>query len=162
VLNFENSNSFAELPYNEIGYNYTVSFNLLPAANNAPNAILFQSNHAIVKLHQGTTTNLGFSHEGKDYDFGIEIPKNKWSNIVITGDNNSTTLYLDGALIKKLTREKIRINDKNDSIWIMKTLFFPLKTIGDRNNSFIGKIKDLKVFNQILPVTRIEAIKNEL
>ena len=40
----------------------------------------------------------------------------------------------------------------------MQTLFFPLKTIGDSNNSFIGVIKNLKVFNQILTETQIKAI----
>jgi len=161
-LHFENSNSYAELPVNEIGYNYTVSFSLFPATKNTADAILFQSNHAVVKLQQGSTSYIGFSREGKHYDFGTEIPKGKWSSIAITGDNNSTTLYLNGKLVKKLSREKIRINDKNDSIWIMKTLFFPLKTIGDKSNSFIGKIKDLKVYNQMLTPAQIEAIKNEL
>jgi len=161
-LYFKNRNSYAELPVNEIGYNYTVSFSLFPAANNTADAILFQSNHAVVKLQQGNTSYIGFSREGKHYDFGIEIPKNEWSSVAITGDNNSTSLYLNGKLVKKLSREKIRINDKNDSIWIMKTLFFPLKIIGDKNNSFTGKIKNLKVFNQMLTPAQIEAIKKEL
>lgn len=161
VLSLKNSDSYVKLPFNEIGYNYTVSFKINPSKNNAANAVLFQSNHATVKLKQGNTSNLGFSHEGKDYDFGIAIPENKWSTISITGDNNSTTLYLNGELVKKLTREKIPTGYKNDSIWIMKTLFFPLNTIGDSSNSFIGKIKDLKVFNQILSETQIQAIKEE-
>ena len=131
VLNFKQKDSYAKLPYNEIGYNYTVSFKINPSENNAANAVLFQSKHATVKLKQGNTSNLGFSHEGKDYDFGIAIPENKWTTIAITGDNNSTTLYLNGELVKKLTREKIPTGHKNDSIWVMKTLFFPLNTIGD-------------------------------
>jgi len=161
VLDFKKTKSYVNLPYHEIGYNYTVSFKLNPSENNAANAILFQSNHATLKLKQGNTSNLGFSHEGKDYDFGVVIPQNVWSNIAITGDNNSTTLYLNGELIKKLTREKVPTGYKNDSIWIMKTLFFPLQTIGDSNNSFIGKMKDLKVFNKILSASQILAIKNE-
>lgn len=160
-LYFENSNSYAELPVNEIGYNYTVSFSLFPSANNVADAILFQSNHAVVKLQQGNTSFIGFSREGKHYNFGTEIPKDNWSNIAITGDNNSTSLYLNGKLVKQLSREKIQVNEKNDSIWIMKTLFFPLKTIGDKSISFIGKIKDLKVFNQMLTPAQIAAIKPE-
>jgi len=150
VLNFKNSHSFIELPYNEIGYNYTVSFSIMPSANNSANAIIFQSNHAIVKLKQGNTGNLGFSHEGKDYDFGISIPDSEWSNIIISGDNNATTLYLNNKLIKKLSREQISLGYKDEKIWVMKTLFFPLKIMGDSANSFIGKMKDLKVFNVLL------------
>lgn len=161
VLNHKQKDSYVKLPYEEIGYNYTVSFAINPLENNAANAVLFHSKHATVKLKQGNTSNLGFSHEGKDYDFGISIPENKWTNIAITGDNNSTTLYLNGQLAKKLSREKIPTGHKNDSIWIMKTLFFPLNTIGDGQNSFIGKMKDLKVFNTILSDAQIQAIKEE-
>jgi hexosaminidase len=159
ALNFKGNNSYVKLPYSEIGYNYTVCFTINPSENNTANSVLFQSDHAVVKLKQGSTSNLGFSHEGMDYDFGIAIPENKWSTIAISGDNNSTTLYLNGKLVKKLTREKIPTGYKNDSIWVMKTLFFPLDTIGDSKNSFIGKMKDLKVFNQILSETQIQAIK---
>ena len=161
VLNLKDSDSYVKLPYNEIGYNYTVSFKINPSEKNAANAVLFQSNHAIVKLKQGNTSNLGFSREGTDYDFGVAIPENKWTTIAITGDNNSTRLYLNGELAKKLTREKIPTGYKNDSIWVMKTLFFPLNKIGDSSNSFIGKMKDLKVFNQILSDTQIKAINEE-
>lgn len=161
VLSLKNSKSDVKLPYNEIGYDYTVSFKINPSQNNAANAVLFESNHAIVKLKQGNTSNLGFSHEGKDYDFGVAIPENIWTSIAISGDNNSTTLYINGELVKKLTREKIPTGYKKDSIWVMKTLFFPLDKIGGGNNSFIGKIKDLKVFNQILSAIQIQAIKEE-
>jgi hexosaminidase len=162
VMNLKNKDSYVKLPYPEIGYNYTVSFKINPSENNAPNAVLFQSNHATVKLKQGQTANLGFSHEGKDYDFGVAIPENKWTSVVISGDNNSTTLYLNGELVKKLSREEIPTGFKKDSIWIMKTLFFPLDTIGDGNNSFIGKMKDLKVFNQLLSTEQIQALKEDV
>lgn len=161
VLNFKNKDSQVKLPYPEIGYNYTVAFKINPSENNTANSVIFQSNHATVKLKQGNTPYLGFSHEGKDYDFGVAIPEKKWSTITITGDNNSTTLYLNGKLAKKLKRERIATGNKTDSIYIMKTLFFPLDKIGDSKNSFVGKMKDLKVFNKILSDVQIQAIKEE-
>ena len=160
VLSFKTT-SQVKLPYKEIGYNYTVIFKINPSENNADNAIIFQSNHATVKLKQGNTSNFGFSHEGKDYDFGVSIPEKKWSTIAVSGDNNATTFYLNGKLVKKLERERFSTGYKTDSIWIMKTLFFPLDKIGDSKNSFIGKMKDLKVFNQILSEVQIQAIKEE-
>ena len=161
ILNFKSNSSQAKLPYQEIGYNYTVIFKINPSENNADDAVIFQSNHASVKLKQGKTSYFGFSHEGKDYDFGVAIPEKEWSTIAVSGDNNSTTLYLNGKLVKKLEREKIPTGNKTDSIWIMKTLFFPLDQIGDSKNSFTGKMKDLKVFNQILSEVQIQAIKEE-
>lgn len=161
VLDVKSKNSYVNLPYNEIGYNYTVSFSINPSASNAANAIIFQSDNAVVKLNQGNTTHLGFSHEKTDYDFGVTLPQNVWSNIVITGDNNSTTLYRDGELVKKLTRIRIPKGNNKDSTWLMQTLFFPLKKIGDNGNSFVGLLKNLKVFNQVLTATQILAMKKE-
>jgi len=60
--------------------------------------------------------------------------------------------------VKKLSREKVPTGFEKDSIWMMKTLFFPLKTIGDGKNSFVGKMKNLKVFNRILTSEHIKAI----
>lgn len=161
VLSLNKKNSLATLPLEEIGYNYTVNFRINPSENNAANAVLFQSRHATVKLKQGTTSNLGFSHEGKNYDFGVMIPAKVWSNITITGDNNSTALYMNGKLEKRLSREKVPTGNKTDSIWVMKTLFFPLQTIGDSKNSFVGKMKDLKVFNRILSAEQIRILSKE-
>lgn len=161
VLSFNSSNSEVKLPLTEIGYNYTVSFKLNPAINNSANAVLFQSKHATVKFRQGNTDNFGFSREGKDYDFGVAIPKKAWSTVTVTGDNNSTTLYLDGKLMKKLTREKVPTGYKNDSIWEMRTLVFPLQTIGNRQNAYKGKIKSLKVFNKILTPEQISKLNKD-
>jgi len=158
VLQLNKKDRYLTLPYNEIGYDYTVSFMINPTENNAADAVIFQSNHAAVKLKQGDTPYIGFTHEGKSYNFGIHIAEKVWSHIVITGNNNSTTLYLNGQLVKKLSREKVPTGFEKDSIWMMKTLFFPLKTIGDGKNSFVGKMKNLKVFNRILTSEHIKAI----
>lgn len=155
VLSLNASNSEVKLPMTEIGYNYTVSFMLNPAVNNSPNAVLFQSKHATVKFRQGDTDCLGFSREGKDYSFGVAVPNKEWSTVTITGDNNSTTLYFDGKLMKKLTRAKVPTGNKTDSIWEMRTLVFPLQTIGSKQNAYKGKIKNLKVFNKILTASEI-------
>lgn len=158
VMELKSSTSEVKLPVTEIGYNYTVSFMLNPAKNNMPNAVLFQSKHAIVKLRQGTTDFIGFSREGKDYHFGVALPANQWSTVTITGDNNSTILYLNGKLAKKLNREKVPTGYKTDSIWEMRTLVFPLQNIGSKINAYKGKIKNLKVFNKILTPTQISKI----
>lgn len=156
AMQFKSIDSEVRMPYAEIGYDYTVSFMLNPAVHNSPDAVLFQSKHATVKLRQGTSDYFGFSHEGKNYDFGVVIPENSWSTVTVTGDNNSTTLYLNGQFMKTLTRTKVPTGYKTDSIWEMRTLVFPLQTIGNKHNAFKGKIKNLKVFNKILTTSQIE------
>lgn len=160
VLQLKSNKSTVTLPIEEIGYNYTVNFKINPTENNANNAVIFQSEHASFKLKQNNTNFIGFSREGKDYDFGISVTPNRWTTVTVTGDNNSTSLYLDGKLAKKLTREQITIGENKEKIWVMKTLFFPLRTIGDKENAFVGKMKDLKVFNHILSDQQIEDLNN--
>ena len=44
-------NTRAELPVPEIGYNYTVRFDLCPSAGNEADAVLFKSPNAVVSLN---------------------------------------------------------------------------------------------------------------
>ncbi|WP_183557897.1 family 20 glycosylhydrolase [Mucilaginibacter sp. SP1R1] len=155
ALLFSGRNSFAKLPYCEIGYNYTVSFWINPGANNADNAIVFKSPNAVVKLKQGSTGKLGFSREGYDFDFDFAVPENTWTHIIVTGTNKGTSLYVNGKLQKKLYDNWIQFTDKDKTkMRKVETLFFPLQTIG----GFNGKIDNLKIWSKVLSDQEIDAI----
>lgn len=155
ALYFSGKESFATLPYQEIGYDYTVSFWINPDANNSPGTVLFRSENAVVKLKQGKTGNLGFSREGYNYDFGYTIPENTWTHIGITGTNKGTSLYVNGELQKKLADDWIQFADKKKTkMRKSETLFFPLKTIG----GFHGKLDELQVWNKILSENEIQQL----
>ncbi|RPE14277.1 hypothetical protein EGT74_00040 [Chitinophaga lutea] len=146
-LHFNGGRSFVQMPVPEIGYGYTVSFSIKPAAGNIPNAVLFRSPHAVVKLRQQQTGKIGFSREGYDYAFDYVVPENKWTQLAISGDHKGTRLYADGKLVQSLQGKKIGIAGKKDSMLIVQTLFFPLQYIGDTTHAFKGAIKDLQVWN---------------
>ncbi len=145
-----NKQSLVELPVQGIGYDYTVSFNINPEAGNSENAILFSSSDANVKLCQQHTGKIGFSREGYDYFFNYKVPENTWTNIVITGNNVGTSLYVNGVLIERLEGAMQEFNGSKDKIAKVQTLFFPLRFIGDGINTFKGYIDNIKVFNRIL------------
>jgi hexosaminidase len=156
ALSFSGNNSFAKLPYKEIGYNYTVSFWINPSNNNENGAIVFKSPNAALKLKQGNTGELGFSREGYDFDFDYIVPENTWTHIVIAGTNKGTSLYVNGALQKKLYGDFIQFTDKDKTKMIkMETLFFPLQMVG----GFNGKIDELKIWNKVLSDNEIERLK---
>ena len=156
ALSFSGKNSFAKLPYKEIGYDYTVSFWINPSDNNANGAIIFKSPNAALKLKQGNTGKLGFSREGYDFDFDYAVPQNTWTHIVIAGTNKGTSLYVNGALQKKLYGDFIQFTDKDKTKMIkMETLFFPLQRIG----GFNGKIDELQIWNKVLSDSEIERLK---
>jgi hexosaminidase len=156
ALSFSGENSYASLPYTEIGYNYTVSFWVNPAGNNADNAMLFKSPNAIVKLKQHGTGKLGFSREGYDIDFGYALPENSWTHVVITGTNKGTSLYINGKLEKKLYDNWIVFTDKDKTkMRKSETLFFPLQTVG----GFKGKLDELQIWNKVLSEEEISSLK---
>lgn len=148
-LHFNGGRSFMQMPVPEIGYGYTVSFSIKPAAGNAPNAVLFSSPNAVVKLKQQQTGKIGFSREGYDYAFDYVVPENKWTQLAISGDHKGTRLYADGKLVQSLQGKKVGFAGTKDSMLIVQTLFFPLQYIGDTAHAFKGAIKDLKVWNSV-------------
>lgn len=156
ALSFSGKDSYARLPYTEIGYNYTVSFWVNPAHNNADNAILFKSPNAVVKLKQASTGKLGFSREGYDMDFGYALPENTWTHLVITGTNKGTSLYINGKLEKRLSDNWIVFTDKDKTkMRKSETLFFPLQTVG----GFNGKLDELQIWNRVLAEEEILTLK---
>ncbi len=157
ALQLKGGNSFMQTPFIGIGYGYTISFFIFPSANNADDAVLFSSKDAVVKLKQQSTGKLGFSREGYHYTFDYMVPEMQWSHIVITGDNKGTSLYVNGRLKERLAGAK-RIFANGKQTAKVQTLFFPLQFIGDKKNACKGYIKQVKVFNCILPDDKIQTL----
>ncbi|MGM9477814.1 family 20 glycosylhydrolase [Pedobacter sp. GSP4] len=156
ALSFSGKNSYAKLPYTEIGYNYTVSFWVNPAEHNLEDAVLFKSPNAIVKLKQKSTGKLGFSRDGYDMDFDYTLPENSWTHVVITGTNKGTSLYINGKPEKRLYDNWIVFTDKDKTkMRKSETLFFPLQTVG----GFKGKLDELQIWNRVLSDEEILALK---
>jgi len=156
ALQFKLKNSFASLPYKEIGYDYSVSFWIDPDSSNPDNAIIFSSVNSVVKLKQKNTGQLGFSRDGYDFDFGYALPENTWTHIIITGTNKGTSLYVNGKLQKKLSDDWLQFSDKdNTKMHKVETLFFPLQKIG----GFNGKLDELRIWDRVLSDQEISQIK---
>ncbi len=131
-------------PIEEIGYDYSVEFDI-EGAPEEKGTILFSSPSATVWLSDPITGTMGFSREDKLYQFRHDIRPGEKSHILITGDNNSTQLYVDGKLIDNLTRRTITYsNDKKMAE--VRTLVFPLAKAGDFNS----KVTNLKVHNHLI------------
>jgi hexosaminidase len=147
ALSFTGENSFAKLPYKEIGYDYTVSFWINPSDNPGRDITIFKSPNSEVKLKQGDTGKLGFSRDGYHYDFDYTVPENTWTHVKISGTAKGTSLYINGQLQKKLYDNWILYTDKDKTkMRKVETLFFPLDQIG----GFKGMIDDLQIWNTIL------------
>lgn len=148
----------------EVGYDYSVSFNLT-AQEEAKGTELFRSNHAVFYLSDPRQGKLGFEREGYLNTFNYRIEPGKQVNITIQGNNRMTRLLVDGQVKEELAAQPLyvmRDQDRahyqtdadrgfepivyhpTDKINYQRTLVFPLRKAGN----FKSTVSDLKVSMQ--------------
>lgn len=159
VLQLKGGNSYVQTKVPGIGYGYTVAFRIKPATGNPPDAVIFSSADAIVKLKQQATGKLGFSREGYHYYFNYTVPEDQWTTIVITGDNKGTSLFVNGVLIEKLEGAIQTFADTKKTMAKVQTLFFPLQYIGHPANAFNGWLDDIRVFDRVLTAAELAGLR---
>lgn len=145
-------NSRVELPVPEIGYNYTVRFDICPADGNLSDAVLFKSPNAVVVLNQDGTGKLAFKRDGYCFAFDYVFKPGEWVNVAIQGDNKGTALYVNGKLVQLLQDNKLVTKHpktgKESIRHLQQTLVFPLQYIGDTELGFQGMLKNLEVYSK--------------
>lgn len=128
-------------PHTEIGYNYTVEFDM-KAAVEQPGTVLFRSPNATFWLADPAGGMFGFSRDGYLYTFRFRAYPGEKVSIKIQGDNKTTRLYANGKLIDDLNRRKISYDKKSEMAQV-RTLVFPLAETG----AFKSSISNLRVYN---------------
>lgn len=128
-------------PHTEIGYNYTVEFDM-KAAVEQPGTVLFRSPNATFWLADPAGGMFGFSRDGYLYTFRFRAYPGEKVSIKIQGDNKTTRLYANGKLIDDLNRRKISYNKKSEMAQV-RTLVFPLAETG----AFKSSISNFRVYN---------------
>lgn len=129
-------------PYREVGYDYTVSFDI-EGTDEAKGTELFRSRDAVFYLADPISGMLGYARDGYLYTFGYRVKPGK-VNIAIEGDNQATRLYIDGKLVEELGKRTLYFNEGGkDKMYQSRTLVFPLEKAGQ----FSSRISNLKVYN---------------
>ena len=134
------------LPHPEIGYDYTVSFDL-EAAPEAPGTELFRSDNAVFYLADPVGGMFGFARDGYLNTFNYRPYPGEKASVQVKGDSRSTSLFVDGRLVEKMDIRKRYFNAGKDSMNYVRTLVFPLQKAG----AFKSRISNLKVYNYRLP-----------
>lgn len=132
------------LPVREIGYGYTVTFDLEATSEDYGTA-LFRSPNAVFYLSDPVSGLFGFARDGYLNTFNFRPYPGEKINVKIQGDNVSTSLFIDGKLIEKMDIQKRYFNAGKDSMNYVRTLVFPLEKAG----AFKSRITNLKVYNEI-------------
>lgn len=128
--------------WDEIGYGYTVSFDLT-GKEETPGTVLFRSPDAVFYLSDPVKGWIGFARDGYLNTFRYKVRDGEKVNVQVEGTPQSTTLKVDGKLIDRLNTQKLYFNCGNDSMPYYRTLVFPLKEAGN----FKSLVENLKVYN---------------
>ncbi len=155
----------AELPFEEIGYDYTISFTL-EGAPEQKGTELFRSANAVFYLSDPESGQLGFAREGYLNKFNYRVPQSGKVEIKIQGNNKFTRLYVNGRMRQELgpltlyamkPNELVNFQSIDENAWkpvmynpsakmyYQRTLVFPLRKAGD----FKSRISNFKVYNYL-------------
>lgn len=132
-------------PHEEIGYDYSVSFDIEYQEEPA-GTVLFRSENAVFYLADPVSGMLGFSRDGYLNTFRYSVRPGRKETLRIEGDNRSTRLFVNGRLFQELGYEQRLAADKAPWNYV-RTLVFPLKESGNFNS----RITNLKVDNYCQP-----------
>ena len=119
----------SELPYTEIGYDYTITFDM-EAANENYGTELFRSPNAVFYLADPVKGMFGFSRDGYMNTFAFRPYPGEKISVKITGDALSTSLFINGQLIERMGIEKRYLNEAEKQNNFIRTLVIPLKNAG--------------------------------
>lgn len=132
----------------EIGYPYAVEFEINPDKEQNINGILFKGPHSTVYANWENKGKLAFSRDGYTFVFhAATLPAGAWTKVRIEGDHKGTTLYINGEKAERLEgRVKQFYNythKRKDKMYMQETLVFPMRQIGDVQNGFRGKLRNI-------------------
>lgn len=144
VLDVAEVKPCSKMPVSEIGYDYTVEFDIC-GKNEAKGTALFSSDNAVFWMSNPITGTFGYSREDKLYTLRFDVRDGEKSHIKIEGNNLGVKFYVNGKLVDDMNIRRLSYNGGKNSIAEVRTLVFPLAESG----SFLSKISNLKVKNYI-------------
>ena len=126
---------YISLPYDSIGYPYTVMINMNLSSDTPANTEIFSGKDGVLYANIDGTGKLGYARGS------YQFPKDKWVNLTLTCDQKNTTLYIDGKNISVGQNMATAINNRKDS----NTFILPTEKI---LNHAKGSVDSIAVYNR--------------
>ncbi len=139
---------YISLPYDSIGYPYTVMINMNLSSDTPANTEIFSGKDGVLYANIDGTGKLGYARGSYQFTFNYELPKDKLVNLTLTCDQKNTTLYIDGKNISVGQNMATAINNRKDS----NTFILPTEKI---LNHAKGSVDSIAVYNRVLTASEI-------
>lgn len=102
-VNASQGDHFAELdgsghismPFNTVGFPYTVSFDIYIDESTPEDAVLFKGDDGVLYLNYKGSGKIGYERKGYQYIIQETMETNRWYNVVLSCDNFFMNLYID-------------------------------------------------------------------
>ena len=128
----------------EIGYDYSVSFDIEFNKKEQNGTVLFESRDAVFYIADPVSGKIGFSRDGYLNTFNFKFYPGEKAQVTICGNEKETKLFVNGKHIETLDKQTLYHNEGGkDKMYYVRTLVFPLEKAGN----FKSKVTNLKVTN---------------
>ncbi|WP_195575111.1 discoidin domain-containing protein [Paenibacillus sp. 1001270B_150601_E10] len=144
---FNGGKSYIETPVEALGFGWTASMWIKPDKNNPDDAVLMESPVGTLKLKLGSTGKLGFTKEHYNSTFNYVVPENKWTHILLKGDDKGVSLFVNiDEYVERLEMQYPK----------MHTLVLPTLRIGSETNAFKGLLDNVVIHNKAIELLSTE------
>lgn len=132
--------SYIQTPLRSLAFGWTLSMWIKPDTDNPSGAVLLESPEGQLKFNMGNSGKIGFTKENYTSVFDYQIPADKWTHIVLTGDISGTSIFINGSEYSMTLKDGTKL----------ETFLLPLERIGSATNAFKGMIDQVLVLNKNL------------
>ncbi|MCL2747465.1 MAG: discoidin domain-containing protein [Oscillospiraceae bacterium] len=134
-----NGAGWLSLPFDTIGFPYTVSFGMTVDASTPANAIIFSGHDGTLYYNYDNTGKLGYERKGYAYVFDYLVPAGIKLNYTILSTTRDARLFVNGYDAGNGKYHKVSANAQNSSTFVL-----PTERIG---SGVVGAIDNFILYN---------------
>ena len=149
-----NGAGFVSLPFDTVGYPYTVDFELYVSSATGENAVIFDGADGTMYYNYDGTGKIGYERKGYSYLFDYDVLEDTMNRFSITCNtpdrDGQLRLFVNGAEVATGDYYKVTGSSREES----STFVLPTEAIG---SGIRGYLKSLKIKNMVA----VDAIQSE-
>lgn len=145
---------YLALPFDSLGYPYTLQCDITIDSATAENALLFEGKDGSFYYNYDGTGCFGYERKGYSYIIDADVPIGMKFTMTITCDQSDTSLYINGMYVGSGEYYQVSGASKQGS----STFVMPLEKIGE---GIYGSLDNLKLYNYVMSSSQIAGAGEE-